>query len=70
MTNVEEKIDEAVLQWFGYIERMENDRIAKRVYVGECASNRSVGSPRKRWTDTMKGKQGEWCMVGVYDMGL
>ena len=33
---------------------MENDRIAKRVYVGECAGSRSVSRPWKRWTDTMK----------------
>ena len=30
------------------------DRISKRVYVGECAGNRSVGKLRKRWTDTVK----------------
>ena len=51
---VDEKIDEGVLRWCGYVERMENDRIAKRVYVGECAGSRSVGSPRKRWIDTVK----------------
>ena len=33
---VDEKIDESVLRWFGHVERMENDRVAKRVYVGEC----------------------------------
>ena len=33
---------------------MENDRIAKRFYVGECASSQSVGRLRKRWIDTMK----------------
>ena len=33
---------------------MESDRIAKRVYVGECAGSRSVGRPRKRWIDTVK----------------
>ena len=33
---------------------MENDRIAKRVYVGECTGSRSVGRPRKRWIDTVK----------------
>ena len=26
-------VDESVLRWFGHIERMENDRIAKIVYV-------------------------------------
>ena len=30
------------------VERMESDRIAKRVYVGEFASRRSVGRQRKR----------------------
>ena len=33
---------------------MENDRIAKMLYVGECAGSRSVGRPRKRLTDTVK----------------
>ena len=37
------------------MERMEKDRIAKRVYVAECAGSRSVGRPRKRWIDTVKG---------------
>ena len=30
---VNKKIDEGVLRCFGHVERMENDRIAKRVYV-------------------------------------
>ena len=37
---VYEKIDEGVLRWFGHVERMDNNRIAKRVYVwkfpGSC----------------------------------
>ena len=44
---VDEKIDD-VLRWFGHVERMENDRVAKRVYVGLSASSRSEGRPRKR----------------------
>ena len=51
---VNEKIDEGVLRRFGHVERMENDRIAKMAYVGECASSRSMGRPRKGWIDTMK----------------
>ena len=31
---LDESIDEGVLWWFGHIERMEIDRIAKRDYVG------------------------------------
>ena len=58
--SVNERIDE------GHVERMENDRISKRVYVGECAGSRSVGRPRKKSIDIVKdclkkrsGKQGE-----------
>ena len=52
--SLDERIDERVLRWFGHMERMERDRIAKKVYVGECAGRRSVGKPRKRWSDTVK----------------
>ena len=45
---VDERIDEGVLWWLGHVERIENDRTAKRVYVGERAGSRSVGRPRKR----------------------
>ena len=51
---VDERTDEGVLRWLGHVERMEDNRIDKRVYVGECAGSRSVGRPRKRWTDTVK----------------
>ena len=52
MKEVDESFDEGVLQRFFHVERMENDRIAERVYVGECTGNRSVGRSRKRWNDT------------------
>ena len=51
---LDEKMDEGVLRWFGHVERMENNRIAKGVYVGECAGSRSVGRPRKRRINIMK----------------
>ena len=37
---VDENIDEGVLRWFGHVERMEVNRIAKTVYVGECGGSR------------------------------
>ena len=51
---LDERIDAGVLRWFAHVERMEKDRIAKRVYVGECAGSRSAGRPRKRWLDIVK----------------
>ena len=52
--SLNQRIDEGMLQWFGHVERMERERIAKRVYVGECAGSYSVGKLQKRWIDTVK----------------
>ena len=55
MTNgVDKRNDEGILQWFSHLERMEKDKIAKRVCVGECAVSHSLGRLRKRWIDTVK----------------
>ena len=45
---VNQKIDEGILRWFGYVKRIENDRIAKKVYVGKCAGSHSMGMPMRR----------------------
>ena len=50
-----ERIDEGMLQWFGHVERLERDRIAKRVYVWKCAGSCSLGRPWKRLIYTVKG---------------
>ena len=51
---LDKRIDESILQWFGYMERMERDRIAKRTYVREFAGSRSESRPRKKWIYTVK----------------
>ena len=33
---VDKRIDEGILWWFGYVERMEMDRIAKSLYRSMC----------------------------------
>ena len=72
---LDERIDEGILRRFSSVERMERDRIAERIYVGECAGSCSVGRQRKRWIDTAKEclkKRGldikqeeEWSRIGV-----
>ena len=47
MKGADEKID-GVLQWFSHLERLENDRTAKRIYIGECAGSQSMDRPWKR----------------------
>ena len=36
MKGVNERIDAGVLQWFGHMERIEKDRITKRIYIRVC----------------------------------
>ena len=48
---VDERIEEHVLHWFSHVERMENDRIAMRLYVGEFAGSCSADQPRKEEVD-------------------
>ena len=78
--DLDKRIDEGVLWWFNYMERMESDRIAKKVYVGECAGSHSVARPQKRWIDVVKDclrkrglnlRQGRrMCRIGVNVGGL
>ena len=51
---VDEKINVRILRWFGHVERMEDDRITKRVYAEEYAGSRSMGRPRKTLINTLK----------------
>ena len=44
------------------MERKENDRIAERAYVVECAGSWSVGRPWKRWIDPVKDCLKERCL--------
>ena len=51
LKGVDERIEEDVLYWFSHMERMENDRIAKRCYVGEFAGSSSVHHLQKEEVD-------------------
>ena len=48
---VDERIEEDVLHWFSHVERMENDRIAKKLYVGGFAGSSSAVQPQKEGVD-------------------
>ena len=51
---LDERIDEGCFPAVRHVERMENDKIAKKVYVGEWVGSLSVDRSQKRWIDTMK----------------
>ena len=54
MKGEDERINESVLLYFRHLDRIWNDMIAKRVYMGEYIGSSSVGQPWKRWLGTVK----------------
>jgi hypothetical protein len=42
------------LRWFGHVQRMEEDRIPKRVLYMNLESTRPRGRPRNRWEDEVR----------------
>ena len=49
-----ERADRGVLRWFGHVERMDDERIVKKIYKSEVDGVRAVGRPRMRWMDGVK----------------
>ena len=47
-------MDQSVLRWFGHVERMEDDRLVRKVYESQMQGPRSKGRPRKGWMDGVK----------------
>ena len=39
----------------GHVERMEGERLVKKIYRAEVEGNRRRGRPRRRWMDEVKG---------------
>merc|ERR1712237_175669 len=51
---VGERMDQGVLRWFGHAERMEGERLVRRVYDSDARGMRGRGRPRKCWIDGTK----------------
>jgi len=47
-------MDQGVLRWFGHVERMDGDRLVRKVYESEMSGPRCRGRPRKSWMDGVK----------------
>ena len=46
---MEERVDERVLSWYGHAERMNSERMTKRVYESKVDGPRGRGRPPKGW---------------------
>jgi hypothetical protein len=45
------------LHWFGHVQRMEENRIPRRVLYKNMVTTRLSGRPRNRWQDEVKKKK-------------
>ena len=45
------RADQRVLRWFGHVERMDEYRMVRRVFMGEVSGGRVRGRPRLAWMD-------------------
>ena len=48
------RADQRVLSWFGYVERMDEYRMASRVLMAEVSGGRVRGRQRLSWMDGVK----------------
>jgi hypothetical protein len=55
------------MRWAGHVTRMEEMRNVYKLLVGKPEGKRSLGRPRRRWTDNIKMKLLE---IGVLWTGL
>ena len=58
--SVKVKIKRSMLRWFGHIERMNDERLTKKVYVARIDGCRGRGRPRKVWMDQISEIANEW----------
>ena len=52
--NVSQRIDQGVLRLFGRVERLGDERMAKRMHESDVRGARRRGRPRKCWMDGVK----------------
>jgi hypothetical protein len=42
------------ISWLGHLERMEEDRLPKKIFTQELEGTRRRGRPRKRWKEELE----------------
>ena len=45
------RVKNCMLRWFGYIERMDGERMGRRIYNSGVEGGRGRGRPRRGWMD-------------------
>merc|ERR1711973_521573 len=53
------RVDRKVLRWFGHVERMDDDRLLKKVVSARVDGRGARGRPRFGWMDRVKKALGD-----------
>ena len=53
------KVDQCVQRWFGHVERMDEECMAKKMMISDVEWNRCRGTPRLGWMDGVRMAFGE-----------
>ena len=48
------RVEKRKTEWLKKMEEMTDDRMVKKVYVGNVPGKQPKGRPRKRWADDLK----------------
>ena len=48
------RVEKCVLRWFGHVERMDDERMPKRVCDSGVLGRRGKGTPMRGWMDGVK----------------
>ena len=51
---IKTKIQTNQLRWFGHVNRMDDNRIAKSVYHAKTQGKRPKGRPRRKWDEEIE----------------
>ncbi len=54
-----ERTEQRVLRWFGHLERLEEERLLKKITRSDVRGVRPRGRPRMGWLDSVKRALGE-----------
>ena len=52
--NIAKWIKEQMISWLGHLERMEEDRMTKKIFTQELEGTRRRGRPRKGWREEVE----------------
>ena len=52
--DIKTKIERNQLRWFGHVNRMNDNRIARSVYNAKTQGKRPRGRPRRKWEEDIK----------------